>query len=329
MRNTLKKLILSTIPPIQRLQRNRNDLQARVAELEAENAELRSRPTSESGNHAPVTREDIIRSHFDTSGLSLEIGPSYNPLLPKSAGYRVETADHADKAHLVEKYRNERNIDWRNIEEVDFVIADGNLLNAVPHRQRYDTIIASNVAEHTPDLVAFLNDCAELLKPTGQLVLINPDKRYCFDFFRSVTSTREVLQAHLEKRTRHSPATLFDHVLYFSERNKVHGWSPHDVGEMSFVNNMPTAIRNFERWLSTEEYIDCHSWVFTPSSFRLIVQDLGEMGLIKLHEASFFPSIGGYEFLVSLSQNGKGCAEPRLDLCRSIIREQAEVLDRL
>jgi hypothetical protein len=35
-------------------------------------------------------------AHADLTGLGLEIGPSYNPLLPKSEGYRVRTADHLD-----------------------------------------------------------------------------------------------------------------------------------------------------------------------------------------------------------------------------------------
>ena len=49
-----------------------------------------------------ASREEAVRSLFDASGLCLEIGPSYNPILPKHRGYRVETIDHCDAATLRE-----------------------------------------------------------------------------------------------------------------------------------------------------------------------------------------------------------------------------------
>jgi len=54
------------------------------------------------------------------AGYGLEIGPSYNPVVPKSTGYRVDTLDHADAAQLREKYRN-HDIDLSAIEEVTYV----------------------------------------------------------------------------------------------------------------------------------------------------------------------------------------------------------------
>lgn len=34
----------------------------------------------------------------------LEIGPSYNPILPKKAGFAVKSVDHANQQDLIEKY---------------------------------------------------------------------------------------------------------------------------------------------------------------------------------------------------------------------------------
>jgi len=42
-----------------------------------------------------MDRNDRIKSMFDTYGFGLEIGPSYNPLLPKAEGYNVEILDYA------------------------------------------------------------------------------------------------------------------------------------------------------------------------------------------------------------------------------------------
>ena len=40
-----------------------------------------------------MDRVQILTSMFDPSGFGLEIGPSYNPLVPKSSGARIETID--------------------------------------------------------------------------------------------------------------------------------------------------------------------------------------------------------------------------------------------
>lgn len=53
--------------------------------------------------------------------------------------------------------------------------------------------------------------------------------------------------------------------------------------------------------ISTEDYIDAHCWRFTPSSFRLIVSDLLNLGLIGLEIKAEFNTIG-CEFYVSLGK---------------------------
>lgn len=272
-----------------------------------------------------MTREEAVRSQFDASGLNLEIGPSYNPILPKAQGYRVETVDSTDRAGLIQKYRDEANVDWRKIEDVDFIITDGSLSNSIPHRSRYDAIIASNVIEHTPDLVAFLRDCTALLKPSGRLILINPDKRYCFDVFRPLTSTGEVLQAYLDGKKRHSPGSMFDLIANKALRGGMAGWGADDRKDLTLEHSLQAAWAGLLETQKAEHYIDCHCWVFTPSSFRLIVEDLYSLGLIELRETHFIPSICWFEFYIALSRSGTGCTLDRLSLCREVLREQAQI----
>lgn len=47
--------------------------------------------------------EEEIRGLIDASGLCLEIGPSYNPILPKRECFRVETIDHSNPTELKEE----------------------------------------------------------------------------------------------------------------------------------------------------------------------------------------------------------------------------------
>lgn len=68
------------------------------------------------------------------------------------------------------------------------------------------------------------------------------------------------------------------------------------------------------------EYVDVHSWCFTPSSFRLIVEDLWRMGLSPLRELGHFDTTG-CEFYVTLGRSGNGPGVGRLELLQQAERE--------
>ena len=123
-------------------------------------------------------REDTLRSGLSTASKVIEIGPSFNPLLPKRDGWNVFTIDHDDRAGLVAKYANDPSVDTTRIEEVDFVWHGGSLLDAIPpeHHGTFDAFVASHVIEHTPDIVTFLAAAATLIKPGGVIILAVPDK---------------------------------------------------------------------------------------------------------------------------------------------------------
>lgn len=257
---------------------------------------------------------------IDRNGLGLEIGPSHNPLAPKRAGFRVEILDHAGAGELREKYRSHGvNID--NIEEVDYVWRGEPLDQLIGKPGAYDYIIASHVIEHTPDLIAFLQQCEKLLKPAGVLSLVIPDKRYCFDYLRWPSSTGDVLQAHYENRRAHAPGVVFDH---FSTACKLNGniaWGPGLNGDLSFVHMLADAQAMMDAAKTGSAYIDVHQWRFTPSSFRLILSDLNALQLASLSEVQFFDTVG-CEFFVALSAAGKQQPAPdRLQLSLQIVQE--------
>jgi SAM-dependent methyltransferase len=271
-----------------------------------------------------MDRNKLLLSLIDLSGIGLEIGPSYSPLVPKSSGHRIETLDHASAAELRERYRNAANVDISRIEEVDFV-SDGRPLAEIVNKPgHYDYIIASHVIEHTPDMLGFLQDCQTLLKERGVLVLAVPDKRRCFDVFQSLTTTGMVLQAHLERRIRHTPGQIFDFVAYNGLRDGLSGWTSGADGPLTFAHDVAFARYLFEQALSSATYIDAHVWRFTPSSFRLVINDLNEGGHLSLRE-QFFSESDSLEFFVSLSRGGPGCPFGRLVLAKMLIVEQQEI----
>lgn len=269
-------------------------------------------------------RSQTLLSLFDPTGLGLEIGPSYNPLVPKAEGYRVETVDYASREDLVEKYRNDSHADIARIEEVDHVTGGRSLLETIPHEGRYDFIVASHVIEHTPDMIDFLESCAHLLKPSGSLVLAVPDKRFCFDLLQPLSTTGAVIQASLDRRRRPSPGTVFDSVAYDVLRDGMIGWPEETSSMPAFHATLEAARGLLDLAGSSDQYIDVHVWRFVPSSFRLIVEDLHALGRVRLRERRFVAR-AGHEFFVALSRQGSGPGLSRIALAVEAQKELAAV----
>lgn len=278
-------------------------------------------------NRTEPNRKDLLFSLFDATGLGLEIGPSFNPLVPKAEGYKVEILDHLSAANLREKYKNAPNVDLSKIEEVDYVSDGGSILNLIGKPQHYDYIIASHVIEHTTDLLGFISDCEQLLNDEGVLVLAVPDKRFAFDCLRSYSTTGQILQAHLEKRQRHTPGQVFDEVAYNCLRDGAIAWKNGDRGSLSFFRPLSDAKAVFEELQQHDIFYDIHAWQFTPAGFRLAMNDLSEIGAIRLRENSFHETVG-HEFFISLSKSGAGCSVDRLLLAECSISEQKAITVR-
>lgn len=265
------------------------------------------------------SREATIRSLIDPSGLCLEIGPSYNPILPKSSGFNVITVDHLDAPRLRMKYAKAGNIDASKIEEVDLVW-NGEPLSEFVGESRFDLVVASHVIEHIPDMLRFLQECEKALKKTGHLLLVVPDRRKCFDYFRPFSTTGAILQAHFEKRKRHLPGMAFDFVANFASLDHPTGDRPAE--SFRLANSVASARGLFDSVADSHDYIDLHAWVFTPSSFRLIISDLNAIGALQIREQQIWET-QVFEFIAVLGREGSGCPHSRADLLVSCQKEAA------
>jgi SAM-dependent methyltransferase len=269
-----------------------------------------------------MTREEIILAHINKDGAGLEIGPSHAPIAPKKQGYRVHVLDHRDRNALVEKYR-EHGVNLANIEEVDFVWDGRPYVELIGRRHIYDWIIASHVLEHTTDLVGFLNDCDSLLKENGVLSLALPDMRYCFDRFRPASGLGRVIDSALHPPSIHSVGTVAEYFLTVVRKGNRIAWEKGAAGEFTPAHSFEEArqaIRDVKEW---GLYLDVHEWCFTPTSFRLMMRDLFQLGFIQLKEFAFHPTVG-CEFFAALSRAGTPIEGIRLELLQRILGEQQE-----
>jgi len=276
-----------------------------------------------------MDRRELLLSMFDASGFGLEVGPSYSPLLPKRRGYNVETVDHANAEELREKYRNDVSVDISNIEEVDYISDGGSLVDLIGQTERYDYIFASHVIEHVTDVVRFLSDCERLLKPDGVLVLAVPDKRFCFDVLRPVSTIGSAIQAYLENHRRHPPGMVFDHVSLVSRKGANVVWLEPNLDGLDFFHSVSEAKAALDDACNRQDYIDIHRWQFTPEYFRYFVHVLAETGFIGLREARFHKNdaihLHLHEFYITLSRAGNGPDKSMLDLLKAAHRELREI----
>lgn len=249
------------------------------------------------------SRGDKVMAGLDPKGLGLEIGPSHNPIAPKKAGYNVHILDHLDAEGLRKKYapHTSQGVNLDNIEEVDFVWSGQPLTELIGRTSCYDWIIASHVIEHIPDVISFLQQCEELLKPEGRISLVIPDKRYCFDYYGQISTTGDFLDAYHEKKTRPSPGQVFDHFANVVVRSGAITWGIHSQEPLSLLHTFEQAQELWNRTRSTDEYIDVHCWRFVLESFGLLVDDLRRLGLIRMFIIREYETVG-FEFYATLAK---------------------------
>lgn len=273
-----------------------------------------------------MTRNEKFFQYINPAGRGLEVGPGPNPIAPKKDGFNVEVIDYAPKDALIDKFQA-HGIETDDIEDVDHIWKGETYAELIGVKDHYDWIIASHVIEHVPDIIGFLNSCSEVLNDHGVLSLAVPDKRYCFDRFRPVSPLAQVIDSHRDGRTKHSIGSITDFELNHVRKDGMISWDRFsDRGDdYEFARSSEELATYLISGDRTDEYTDCHAWCFTPNSFRLMIRDLFELGLIELTEIGFFPTAGN-EFFIALGKNrgDAGMLPSRLELARAAERDQLE-----
>jgi SAM-dependent methyltransferase len=278
-----------------------------------------------------MSRSEKLMSVVDPSMRLIEVGPSHSPLAPKAEGWHTCVVDHAARDELVEKYRIHP-VDVSRIEEVDLIWTSGPLDAAFPPEAlgTYDAIIASHVLEHIPDLIGVFRSFERLLLPTGVVSVAVPDKRFCFDFFKSLSSTADLLEAAEQAAVQHSRKTRFEEAAYGVVSRGEIGWGRRPVDQLTFPSSLVAAKDLFgSADAPGGPYIDCHAWRFTPSSFQLAILELDALEEIHFSVDRLFATEGN-EFHVTLRRGrDPRASEPalthaRLELLGGVMAELQE-----
>jgi SAM-dependent methyltransferase len=212
--------------------------------------------------------------------VGVEIGPLCWPLVRRSDGATVIYVDHTDTANLRQKYENDAHVNVDEIVNVDAIWGENTLHTAI-RGQYVDYVVASHVVEHVPDLVTWLRELAAVLKPTGEVRLAVPDRRFTFDYFRQESRLPEVLMSYIERARIPHPFSLLDHCLGAADVDTLEAWRKRiDPKSTRRHHNWEGAIHLARDAFENGTYHDVHCWVFTPRSFARLLGDLCEMCLL-------------------------------------------------
>jgi hypothetical protein len=232
-----------------------------------------ARRREKDGLSKPITRAAVIRAIGDDP--TLEIGPFFSPML---VGPNATYFDVLDSAALRSRATQVGGT-ATSVPFVEFVSPTGDL--SIVNR-RFPVVLSAHAVEHQPDLVAHLNDVANLLDPDGVYWLIVPDRRYSFDYPLPESTLDQVLEAHATQRKIHSPADVLAHLADTGHNNALLHWLGRHSSSLPLDEQRREHAEKEADRAARGEYVDVHAWIFSPQSFKRIVTGLYDRGLSRL-----------------------------------------------
>lgn len=236
-------------------------------------------------------------------GRGLEIGPLHNVAVPRDRA-DVQYLDVYDRAGLIDHYAGDAAVPAELIPEIDHVLFDGTRVRSIPETVgpdlRFDWVLASHVIEHVPDVIGWLDQIASITVDGGALMLVVPDRRYCFDAHRPGTSVGQLLEAHELGAVAPSVRAVFDHHRSAVRVRPQDLWAGRPVTYDKRVHDLDYAL---DRTAAARagEYVDCHVWLFTPNSLLEQLVELRTLGLSQWVVDTISPTSPDHlEFFVQL-----------------------------
>lgn len=252
-------------------------------------------------------RSEFLMKSVNVAQLKgLEIGPLNKPLVRKTdiqAGGEISYLDHLPTNELRKKYEEDKSVSNDEIVPVDFVCRDGDIVKATSGHT-FDYVVASHVIEHAPNLLRFLSDIHNILKPGGSLILIIPDKRFTFDLKRPNTTFGEVLEKFLKTETKPNLSVVYDHFAMSTHANGHNIWyGLENEGDSRLLVSETFAWDAAHRVYKESHYFDVHVNIFTPASFFSILKKTINHDIVLFKVDKFIDTrVGQIEFSVVLQK---------------------------
>jgi SAM-dependent methyltransferase len=171
--------------------------------------------------------------------------------------------------------------------------------------RQFDVVIANHVIEHIADPIRWLEQVALITRPSGNLFLAVPDRRYTFDYLRPVSTVAELIRGYVEDLRQPSRWQALDALFYYRPVRAEDLWAG-DCAEK--LNRRPYPLDDAIRraGAADDEYLDVHCGVFTTFSFAELIEDLASVGLVEWRiEAISDVERGSDEFYVWMARSDR------------------------
>lgn len=249
-----------------------------------------------------MTRNEKLLNGLDLrTEVGIEIGALDKPVIPPSTPH-VFYVDHAETEALRSKYIDDPYVNVDELVQVHGVWGEASLAQAAARVVPVDFVLASHVVEHVPDLIAWLQELASVLKPRGEVRLAIPDRRYSFDVLRAETRACDVLASHLAGARRPQARQILDYMTHLVGVDTWKIWDgSQDPASLTRQSSIEKSMAVARDAADNGTYHDVHCWVFTPLSFAVLMHDLAEAGYQPFKCAGYFPTERNTnEFFVTL-----------------------------
>ncbi len=277
----------------------------------------------------PPTRLDELRKHVSKSALGMEIGPFHRPICPKREGFNCLTVDILPRDQLLQAYAEDKDVIpfQEHIEEVDVLLSSGLFASVAAYTQGQEArvqkaegslsyLISSHNFEHLPDPIAFLDDAATLLADGGFLTMAISVGSRCFDCFRPLSTTGQLIDAHTSGRVKTTLGAIFDQSASAATHSggQTIGDRNYDVAQVAvdacggMIDESSFGALQFTHEFGHSGGI--HSFVFNPYSFLLIIEDLQACGFLPLLRVQEVIDRPGQEFIVHIVKISEASRSP-------------------
>ncbi len=254
-------------------------------------------------------RDHLRKKILKSSDRILEFGPLTRPIVTKATHPNIRFADIRSTEDIKKLYTSNTylestgiSVDLNSIVEIDYVVK-GSYEESFKGVEKFDVVILSHVIEHMPDIIFFFKDVMNLLKNNGQLILIYPDARYCFDRFRNGTSFIDAYSVY--KDNKNSSDRVFDFVFnVVHENNPSFFWGNAKQNNILPKNDFKESLSIYDKVKKNELPDDTHFWPFADYQFIKFLYDIDRAGLLNLEIIDFYPTQENtQEFMIILKPN--------------------------
>ncbi|GEM_PF-1480003 len=243
----------------------------------------------------------------DRNARILEIGPLNRPIFTKDQYPNCFYCDIRTTEAIKALYSGNAYLETTGISiaidtivDIDFVLSK-NYSNTFENIEKFDFVIMSHVIEHVDDILYFFNDIGSALKPGGSLIIVYPDKRYCFDHYRQEASFRDAFDVS-QKGYKANGRMVFDFLFNaIQENSEPFFWQAYQMENHMPVNSFEAAKAAYNRIMDGSHEDDIHYWPFSDIGFLKFLYDCTRAGLLKFTCTDFVPTAENtQQFFVTL-----------------------------